>query len=235
MLSRTPIDRRRLYQQIADDIEQLILDGTFAAGTRLPSEHELAEQYGVSRNVVREALKRLKEHGLVVIRTGSGTYVSQPTTEPVSQALRRLLRHNSESFSVTHFYEVRRMLEPETARLAAQRASEEEIAHIQSALRSMERHRDNSVAWTNADLDFHLAIASAAHNPLITSLLEPLTDSLRKVIAAGHIDPAGTEAGLEAHRRILKAIQEKAPAEASQAMLDHMLDSQQRLSNLGFS
>ncbi len=234
MPTRTPIDRRRLYQQIADDIEQLILDGAFPAGTRLPSEHELAEQYGVSRNVVREALKRLKEHGLVVIRTGSGTYVSQPTTEPISQALRRLLRHNSESFSVVHFYEVRRMLEPETARLAAERASDAEIARILSALRSMESHREDSIAWTNADLDFHLAIASAAHNPLISSLLEPLTDSLRKVIAAGHIDPTGTEAGLQAHQHILKAIQERRPADASQAMLDHLLDSQQRLSNLGF-
>jgi GntR family transcriptional repressor for pyruvate dehydrogenase complex len=200
----------------------------------LPSEHDLAEQYGVSRNVIREALKRLKEHGLVIIRTGSGTYVSQPTTEPVAQALRRLLRHTSEHYNITHFYEVRRMLEPESTYLAAERATEKDIARIRAALQSMERNREDSVAWTNADLDFHLAIASASHNPLVNSLLEPLTDSLRKVIAVGHIDPSGAEAGLLAHRQILKAIQDRAADRARQAMLDHLIDSQQRLSGLGF-
>lgn len=228
------VDRRRLYQQIADDIERQILDGTLVANTRLPGEHELAEQYGVSRNVIREALKRLKEHGLVVIRTGSGTYVSMPTTKPISQALGRLLLHNLDSYSVSQFYEVRRMLEPECAKLAADRGTAEDIAKLNQSLRRMEENQTDSVTWSNADLDFHIAVAETAHNPLVLSILKPLADSFHKVIEAGYMDPQGTLAGLEAHRQILTAIESKDPQMAHSSMQDHLIDSQMRVKKLGF-
>jgi len=228
------VDRRRLYQQIAENIEELILDGTYPPGSRLPAEQELADQYEVSRNVVREALKSLKELGLVSIRTGSGTYVRQPTTQPVSEALHRFLRHNTDGFSIAHFYEIRRMLEPDSARLAAQRADEADLQAIQSALNSMKEHREDREAWTDADLEFHLAVAAATHNPLVRSILHPLMNPLRKVIAAGQVDPSGTQAGLEAHQQIFTAIEQGNPEDAHQSMLDHLLDSEQRLSALGF-
>lgn len=228
------IDRRRLYQQVADDIERLILDGTYPPDSRLPGEHELAEQYDVSRNVIREALKRLKEHGLVVIKTGSGTYVSTPSTKPVSDALQRLLRHSTKNVPFTDFYEIRRMIEPESARLAAQRASKADIQGIRSALQRMIDNRTDSDAWSNADLDFHLAIALAAKNPLIHSILLPLTDPFRQAIAAGHLDPQGAEAGLAAHTRIIDAIETGDPEQAADAMLSHLIDSEERLSKLGF-
>jgi DNA-binding FadR family transcriptional regulator len=234
MILNRRVDRRRLYQQIADDIEQQILNGDLEANTRLPGEHELAEQYGVSRNVVREALKRLKEHGLVVIRTGSGTYVSMPTTKPISQALGRLLLHNLDDYSVSQFYEVRRMLEPECAKLAAERGTSEDIDKLMLCLRLMEENQSDSIAWSNADLDFHIAIAETAHNPLVLSIMKPLTDSFRKVIEAGYMDPQGTLAGLEAHRQILKSIQIKDPLKAYQSMLEHLIDSQMRVKKLGF-
>lgn len=234
MLQNPNIDRRRLYQQIADDIEKRILEGAYPPGTRLPGEHELAEQYGVSRNVVRETLKRLKERGLVVIRTGSGTYVSQPSTKPVSDALQRLLKHNAKGVSIAHFYEIRRMLEPNCASLAAQRADENDLGEIQAALIRMEESRNDSQAWTSADLQFHLAVASATHNPLITSILDPLTGPLGSVIAAGHMDPNGTEAGLKAHSKILKAIQGHKADDAYQSMMEHLIDSERRLTKLGF-
>lgn len=228
------IDRRRLYQQIADDLEKQIIDGVLMPGSRLAGEHEMAEQYGVSRNVVREALKRLKERGLVEIRTGSGTYISQPSTEPVANALHRLLMRTANGLAISHFYEIRRMLEPESARLAAERATPADLAAIQTALEAMEKHREDSRVWSDADLKFHVAVASATHNPLITSVLEPLTDPLRRVIAAGHMDPHGVEAGLQAHWRIFEALSQHDADEAYQAMLDHLSDSEQRLSTLGF-
>jgi len=224
-----------LYQQIADDIERLILEGTYQPGTRLPGEHELAEQYEVSRNVIREALKRLKEHGLVMIRTGSGAYVSLPSTKSVAEALGRLIRHNAEGISIAHFYEIRRMLEPPSAQMAALRHEPADLEVIIAALQRMEHNRNDSTAWTNADLDFHLAIAAATHNPLVRSILDPLTASLRKVIAAGHVDPSGIRAGLEAHRRILEAIRRHDGEDAYQSMMNHLTDSEQRLSKLGFN
>jgi DNA-binding FadR family transcriptional regulator len=227
------VSRRRLYQQIADDIERLILDGTFPAGTRLPSEQDFAAQYGVSRNVVREALKSLKESGLVSIRTGSGTYVRRPSMEQVTEALNRFVRHSLNDFSFAHFYEIRRMIEPENARLAAQRASPDEIIAILAPLHIMEQKQDDLEAWSSADLEFHIAIASATQNPLLVNLLIALIEPLRTVIAAGYAEPKGTFAGLEAHRKIAKAIQDRLGQEAYDGMLEHLIDSEQRLVKAG--
>jgi GntR family transcriptional repressor for pyruvate dehydrogenase complex len=221
--------RRRLYQQIADDIERLILDGTFPEDSRLPSEQEFAERYGVSRNVIREALKSLKEIGLVSIHTGSGTYVRRPTMKQVSQALNRFVRHSLQDFSVAHFYEIRRMLEPESACLAAQRATPEDIAIIQSTLSKMNENQTDLEAWSCADLEFHRAIATATQNPLIGNIIDALIEPLRLVIVAGYAEPQGTSHGLEAHTQIASAIQEHDGARAFQAMMDHLLDSEQRL------
>ncbi len=227
-----PVDRRRLYQQIADDIEHAILNGTLAPGTRLPGEHELAEQYSVSRNVIREAMKRLKEHGLIHIRTGSGAFISTPTVQPVTDALQRLIRHSASDVTVPHLYEVRRFLEPQGARLAAQRGTDAALAAIEDALAAMRAHSDDPAAWTSSDLAFHLAVASAGGNPLMRSILDPLTDSLRTVIQAGYTDRRNVAAGLEAHTRILDAIVHRDGPRAYEAMLDHLLDSEARLVRL---
>lgn len=221
--------RKRLYQQIADDIERLILDGTFPHESRLPSEQELAEHYEVSRNVIREALKSLKEKGLVSIRTGSGTYVRRPTTEPVSEALNRFVRHSKDQFSLAHFYEIRRMIEPDSASLAAQRATPDEVEIIRRQLKAMEENQHDSQAWSQADLDFHCAVTAATHNPLLCSILNALIEPLRQVISAGHADPYGPQAGLHAHSRILAAIEAHDSQGAYQAMLEHLFDSEQRL------
>lgn len=226
--------RKRLYQQVADDIEGAILSGTYPSDSKLPSEQELAKEYGVSRNVVREALKRLKERGLVFIRTGSGTYVSQPTTKPVSDGLHRLLVYSSNSISVAHFYEIRRMIEPDVASLAALHATPEDFEAIKAAYDRMQRNQENRQAWTEADLEFHLAIAGATKNPLIQSILNPLNEPLMKVIEAGLEQPSGAEAGLRAHRRIMAAIEARQPDEARRAMLDHLEDSEQRVSEVGY-
>ena len=223
------VSRRRLYQQIADDIERLILNGTFEAGTRLPSEQELSEHYGVSRNVIREALKSLKGVGLVSIRTGSGTYVRRPSMEQVTDALTRYVKHRLDEFSIRDFYEIRRMIEPENARLAAQRASEDDILAIQLQIKTMEESQDDIAVWSDADINYHLSIASATQNPLVVNILNTLIDPLRAVISVGYTEPEGTNAGLEAHHRIADAIQSGSGEEAYQAMLTHLIDSEQRL------
>lgn len=232
MKANKRVFRKLLYQQVADDIESAILSGTYPHDSRLPSEQELANEYGVSRNVIREALKRLQERGLVSIKTGSGTYVSQPTTEPVSDALQRLLEYPNNSVSVAHFYEIRRMIEPEVAKLAAERASEEGVVSIREAYDLMVKNRDNRPAWTQADLGFHIAVAEATRNPLIKSILKPLNKPLMKVIEAGMAEPSGVEAGLNAHLKIMNAIQDHDLARAEQAMLEHLEDSEQRVSKL---
>src|SRR3954447_11094963 len=104
------ISRKRLPDMVAGEIEEAIIDGTFAIGTQLPSEQQLATQFGVSRNVVREAFKFLKERGLIEILNGSGAYVSQPSSEATSNALGRYIRLLGAQSSIAALYEARRVL-----------------------------------------------------------------------------------------------------------------------------
>jgi GntR family transcriptional repressor for pyruvate dehydrogenase complex len=232
MMEKSTLNRQRLYQQVADSLESQILDGTFPVGSRLPSEQDLADRYGVSRNVVREALKRLTEHGLVSILTGSGTYIKEPSTKPVVEAINRLIRHLPQDISIAHFYQIRRMLEPESARIAAIHATEEEIIHMTHACERMEKQRESRSGWSAADLEFHRLIALATHNPLVSSILEPLTGTLSQVIEAGCDEPSGIEAGLTAHYHILDAIKQHQPEAAYAAMLEHLIDSEARIGKL---
>jgi GntR family transcriptional repressor for pyruvate dehydrogenase complex len=234
MAAEDKISRRRLYQQVADDIEGQIFRGEYKPDERLPSEQLLADEYGVSRNVIREALKRLKEHGLIYIRTGSGAYIDQPSTKPVADALNRFISYQMVDISLSDFYEIRRMIEPESARIAANRATEEDIQAIWKAYSYMQENQQDRELWSAADLQFHVAIAEATHNPLVKSILNPLTEPLTKVIAAGLYEPSGAQAGLDAHRKIIEAIENHNADAAYAAMLEHLVDSEERLSKIGF-
>src|SRR5215813_5236055 len=99
------VERKRLPEVVASQIEEAIIDGTFAVGTQLPSEQQLAEEFGVSRNVVREAFKFLKERGLIEILNGSGAYICQPSSEATSNALGLYIRLSGAGASIAALYE----------------------------------------------------------------------------------------------------------------------------------
>lgn len=216
------IVRRRLYQQVAEDVEREILSGKYPPESRLPSEQELARAYGVSRNVVREALKSLKELGLVSIRTGSGTYVRQPSTQPVADALHRFIRHSPNGISVAQLYDVRRMLEPESARLAALRATETDVQAIVKAQQTLEDNPSDIAVTSRADLEFHLAIAAATHNPLISSIVNPIIIPLQKLFNTAHAIPYRLSIAINGHKAIVAAICGRDPEGAFKAMWDHL-------------
>jgi GntR family transcriptional repressor for pyruvate dehydrogenase complex len=225
------IVRRRLYQQVAEDVERQILSGAYPADSRLPSEQDLAEHYGVSRNVVREALKSLKELGLVSIRTGSGTYIRPPSAQPVAEALQRFIRHSPNGgITIAQLYDVRRMVEPECARLAAERASAAEIAAIEQAQRTLEDGRDDASLTSRADLEFHLAIAAATHNPLVTTLLNPIIAPLQRMFTRAHGFPDRVGYALSGHPAILAAIRQGQPMQAFETMLAHIETGRPRFS-----
>jgi DNA-binding FadR family transcriptional regulator len=223
------VERRRLPEIVAAEIEEAIMDGTFAVGSQLPSEQQLADQFGVSRNVVREAYKFLKERRLIKIRNGSGAYVTQPSTEPTSDALGRYLRLTGMHESIEDLYEARRILEGWNARLAAQRADEHDLERLRGCLQRMETHAGSIEKWSQADLDFHLAIATATHNTFLCILLEPLVGQLRGVIAEGYLVPGAVERGLEAHRNLCRFIQSRDAEGAYQTIIEHLMDSESRV------
>ena len=120
----TPIHSGRLYEQIVAQIETRILNGELRPGDKLPSERELAEQFGVSQTAIREAMKALTQKGLVEIHPGRGTYVTDSTSQAIRHSIDLLVKIGSED-GIRDLVEVREIIEPEIAGLAAFRASEE--------------------------------------------------------------------------------------------------------------
>jgi GntR family transcriptional regulator, transcriptional repressor for pyruvate dehydrogenase complex len=226
------LDRKPLPELVANEIEEAIIHGVYLAGSQLPSEQQLANQFGVSRNVVREAFKFLKERGLIDIMNGSGAYVCEPSTEPTSNALGRYIRLLGAHDSIEMLYEARRLLEGENVRLAAMRADEQDLQTLSECLQRMKDHAGLIERWSEADLDFHLSIAHATHNPFLAVLLEPLVDQLRGVIAEGYLVPGAVERGLQAHTKVFACIKGRNPEGAYLAIMEHLSDSEARIENI---
>ena len=231
MKSFNKIEQVRLSQLIANEIEEAILSGGFELGSRLPSEQALADQFGVSRNVVREAFKIVQERGLIEIVSGSGAFVCQPKSQAAatSNALSRYMRLVGIDSSVKALYEARRILEGEIARLATERATSEDLETLTSCLARMQQHAGSIDKWTEADLDFHLAAAKATQNPFLSILLKPLVDQMRSVIAEGYLVPGAIETGLAAHAELYTCIKRRDAEGAYRAMMEHLRDSEARV------
>ncbi len=211
----------RLYEQIVQQIEDSILKGTLKSGDQLPSERELALKFGVSRTAVREAVKALHEKGLVEAYSGRGTFITNGTSEAVRQSINLMLRIDQSDGSES-LAEVRQILEPEIAAIAATRIQAPQIALMREAFSVMNSALKDPDAYIEADLDFHLALAEAAENPLILSLLDSIVGLLREQRIKIFFEEGGPERGQYHHARILAAI-EKRDAEASRAaMRDHL-------------
>lgn len=225
----TKLPRKPLPEVVASEIEEAIITGIFAVGNQLPSEQQLADQFGVSRNVVREAYKFLKERGLIEILNGSGAYVLRPSPAATSDALGRYIRLLGAYQSITALYEARRLLEGSNVRLAAERGDAQDHQYLDECLQRMEEHAGLIERWSEADLDFHLGIAKATHNPFLRLLLEPLVDQLRGVIAEGYIVPGAVERGLEAHRNLYQLIKNRDGEGAYMVIIEHLRDSESRI------
>lgn len=232
MMDFRKVERVPLSESIADRIEEAIIERAVSPDSQLPPEHQLATQFGVSRNVVREAFKLLKERGLIKIENGNGAFVARPSTETTSNALGRYLRFSGSSQSISDLYQVRRLLEGETVRLAALHATDDDLEELEMRLEDMAHHIHDVDAWASADLAFHLALARAAKNPLFLVLLQPLVEQLRHVISTGFHEAGAAERGYQAHRELVSRIKEKDPDGSRTAMLQHLNDSQARLERL---
>ncbi len=211
----------RLYEQIVQQIEQSIVEGKLNPGDQLPTERELAQQFGVSRTAVREAVKTLTEKGLVESFSGRGTFV----TAPRSQSSRKSLDSFFEIGDLEdpgYLVELRGVIEPEVTILAATRIEEQQLAMMREAVAVMDRSMKQPEAYIEADLDFHLALAEAAGNPLILSLLDSIVGVLRRQRLGIFGVDGGPERGQLHHKRILEAIERRDPIAAHEAMRAHL-------------
>jgi GntR family transcriptional repressor for pyruvate dehydrogenase complex len=210
-----------LYEQIVNQIEQRIIAGDLKVGDQLPPEKELAEQFGVSRTAVREAIKALREKRLVEIRIGKGTFITNAAPETMRRSLGLIMKFGAGNGS-SHLVEVREILEPEIAALAATRITEEYIAAMQQAVATMDTALDDVDVFVEADLDFHLALAEGTQNPIIPILMDSIIDMLREQRKRTGLVSAGLERGQFHHKRILEAVIQRDSQGARQAMHDHL-------------
>ncbi len=217
----TPIQSSKIYEQIAEQIEQLILNGELRSGDRLPTERELAEQFQASRTAVREAMKTLAQKGLVDMRPGRGTIVIDGTSKAMRHSLGLMMRVG-QAGSSTNLVEVREILEPEIAALAAMRAGEEDITAMQESVLLMDANLDDADAYITADNNFHQALAKGTQNVLILALVDSIVYLLSEQRKQIFSVKGGPERGQIHHKRILEAVLRHDPEEARTAMYAHL-------------
>jgi GntR family transcriptional repressor for pyruvate dehydrogenase complex len=212
----------RLYEQIVQQIEASIREGKLKPGEQLPAERELALQFGVSRTAVREAVKSLNEKGLVEAYSGRGTFVTSGKTPSMRHSLEGFIRSGGANW--VHVAELREVLEPEMTARAATRIEEQQLVMMREAVAVMERsmHQPEASAYIEADLDFHLALAEAADNPLILALLDEIVGLLREQRIGIFNVNGGPERGQFHHKQILEAIERRDAAAAREAMRAHL-------------
>lgn len=208
-------------QQAAAVLTDLITSGQIQAGEFLPSEQELCRQLGVSRPTVREALRMLETRGLVTMRHGVGVQVADETHRVVSESIGLLLRRRG--VGPADILEVRLILDCQAAALAAERATEEDLARLENAIETLRQPDIDVEGRVNADLEFHIGLTDAAKNEVLAALVHALRDLLHDTIAATFAVDAATAARLEEHSRVLAAVRTRDARGASLAMRQHLL------------
>jgi GntR family transcriptional regulator, transcriptional repressor for pyruvate dehydrogenase complex len=211
----------RLYEQIVQQVEESIQKGALKTGDRLPPERELAQQFGVSRTAVREAVKALREKGFVEAYPGRGTFIMETSSHPIRLSIDRIAKTGQAEGSL-YLTEVREMMEPEIAAMAAERADAEDLAAMRESVEVMDGAKRDPEAFIEADLDFHLALAEAAANPIILSLIDSIVGLLREQRMGIFQVEGGPERGQYHHKKILEAVEHRDSGGAREAMKAHM-------------
>lgn len=216
-----PIQRETVMDMVARRIEQLVRSGVLKAGDRLPPEPELARMLRVSRGSLREALKGLMYLGLIKSRAGDGTYIQSSLSRVLNQHFQWMILLNE----VKHLeiYELRKIIEPDVAALAAKRATRADLERLEAALEGMARSRGNPELFRTFDIQFHDAFAQASGNAAIQTTMRMLyhaTSEARKAVLPfiGNWDKHW-----QRHERVYTLIRDHKPELARKAVLEDLL------------
>ncbi len=224
----SPLDRRRAFEAIVDQIREAIFSGRFERGARLPAERDLAAQFGVARHAVREAIRVLEHAGLVVVRRGAqgGLYVADVERDARPHLLPALVR--AHGFTIEHLFQAKLLLEPPLAELAAARATDAQVERIAAAVEAERRAIGESDDAYPDIASFHLAIARVSANSLVDEILRALEESARLVHAAGSPPLSVYRLAHREHGTILAAIRRRRPRAAHDAMAEHLKSMETR-------
>lgn len=218
------IRRPRVYQEVADRIQRMIASGHLRPGDRLPPERELAEQFGVSRTSVRDAIRVLELLGQVEARQGEGTIVREGALVNMVAPLATAV--SMQRAFVGDLMEVRLLLEPAMAAHAAERATSDELAELDALLARQELKVREGVAAVDEDAAFHYLIARASRNQVVLRVVDVLMDLLRESRQRSLQLPGRARSSLAGHRRILAALRAGRADVAAAAMRAHLTEIQ---------
>jgi GntR family transcriptional repressor for pyruvate dehydrogenase complex len=214
------IRKTRIYEEVVSQVHELIKEGRFKAGDQLPSERELSETFKVSRTSVREALRALEAQGLIVSRTGMGNFVADLPVESLVATLAKLLVE--EKTALADIFELRKLIEPHIAALAAERATKRDIERMKKILEKQAEAVGRGETGVEADAQLHFAIGQATQN----HALEKLVSGLMEILSHSREESLQTadrrRASLESHRKILSAIEQHDKTRAEKAMFHHI-------------
>jgi len=226
--------REKLHDQITTHIQDLIIKNSLKVGDKLPGERDLANNLGVSRTVVREAIRTLSVRGLVEVQQGNGTFIKQLTPLSAAEPIKLLLRMRNDRDQFKDLLEIRRLLEVEIAGLAAERATKENITKLEEILRQQQANINNEEKFTRFDLAFHDTLIEATQNDLFQVLLAPITNLLLDFrIAAYFFDQTkSVKGGLKYHQNIYERICARDVTGACNAMRKHLEQAEAVFSEL---
>lgn len=221
------VQRDSIRDQVVRQLNELIVSGSFKPGECLPTERELAEQFGVSRPVIREALSALISQGFLDRRQGSGSYVRPEETWNILDPA--VLLSRSRNGTLLDLQEIREHLEPFAAALAAERATREDLSIVVGSLELLEgriKHGGSVEEAVEADFSFHSAVNNASHNQVLLIMLNSVNELLReiRVEVYQNVPDSATEA-LNWHRHILDNLEQRDPHGVFTAMQNHIQES----------
>ena len=214
------IKKTRIYEEVVSQVHQLIREGRLKAGDQLPSERELSETFKVSRTSVREALRTLETMGLVISRTGMGNFVADLPIESLVAPLAKLLLE--EKTALADVFELRKLIEPHIAALAAQRATNIDIERMKRILEKQSEAVSRGETGVEADAQLHFAIGQATQNQALEKLVSGLMEILSHSREESLQTPDRRKASIESHRVILSAIEQHDKTAAQEAMFHHI-------------
>lgn len=219
------IQTKKIYEEVTDSLLSMLRNGEFKPGDKLDSVEQMAKNFNVGRSAIREALSGLRALGVVEMRQGEGTYITQFDASKFSMPVEAALLMKRED--IKELSEVRKILEVGAAGSAAVNYLTQDLQAVENALEMMEEAKCHGELGEKADLEFHLAIANATHNRMLINLMSSVSDlmveSMRETRYLLLYSENRMTSLLEEHQLIYRAIKERNPEKAQSYMLNHLI------------
>lgn len=220
------VDRRPLYEQVADRLREFIDTSGMQPGDKLANVRDLAAELQVGRSSIREAVNALRAQRIVEVRHGDGIYLLQRPEDVIESLATELVETHVDH---PYIWETRQALETQCARLAAVHATDDDLRELDASLDQMRAEVEKGLPGLEGDRRFHLGVAVAAHNPLLLRLLKGLRVALDRTSETSLTRPGQPARSLEEHRGVVEAIRAGDAADAANKMLAHLVGTTDEL------